>query len=90
MECKEIVDLLTDYLEDMVPEPMKHEMDDHFANCPGCEAFFRQYRRTVDFPRLVDTGQVEIPGEVRDRMESFICRMVKEKAGEAERGPDSG
>ena len=54
LTCKELVELVTDYLEDSLPGDTRARMDRHIAGCDGCSSFLQQMRQTV---RL--TGQLQ-------------------------------
>jgi anti-sigma factor RsiW len=47
LTCREIVDLLTDYLEGALPEPARARIDEHLATCPDCTAYVAQMRTTI-------------------------------------------
>jgi anti-sigma factor RsiW len=53
MTCKELVELVTEYLEGTLPADVRARMDQHLAGCDGCTHYLEQMRQTI---RL--TGQV--------------------------------
>jgi anti-sigma factor RsiW len=53
MTCKELVELVTDYLEGNLPGEIRRQMDQHLSGCDGCSHYLEQMRQTI---RL--TGQV--------------------------------
>jgi predicted anti-sigma-YlaC factor YlaD len=53
MTCKELVELVTDYLEGTLAEDARLKMEDHLSRCDGCTNYLEQMRQTI---RL--TGQV--------------------------------
>lgn len=53
MTCKELVELVTDYLEGTLPEDLRTRMEQHLSGCDGCTHYVEQMRQTI---RL--TGQV--------------------------------
>jgi anti-sigma factor RsiW len=48
IDCAEVVELVTDYLEGAVDEPLRAEIEAHLALCPGCDAYLAQMRATID------------------------------------------
>ena len=46
--CQEVVELVTDYLEDELDAATRAELEAHLALCPGCDAYLAQMRRTID------------------------------------------
>jgi anti-sigma factor RsiW len=44
--CKELVERVTDYLEDALPARERRIIDRHLAACDGCSAYVEQMRET--------------------------------------------
>ena len=47
MTCKELVELVTDYLEGVLGRGERRRFEAHLAACEGCAAYFEQIRRTI-------------------------------------------
>jgi len=47
LTCRELVDLVTDYLEGALPPSDRARFDEHLAACEGCTAYLDQMRRTL-------------------------------------------
>ena len=47
MTCKELVELVTEYLEGSLPENVRTQMDQHLAGCEGCTNYMEQMRKTI-------------------------------------------
>jgi len=47
MACRELVELVTDYLEDRLPLDERLRFEEHIAMCPGCTAYLDQIRLTI-------------------------------------------
>jgi anti-sigma factor RsiW len=47
LACKELVELVTDYLENRLPESDRARFDAHLAGCGGCRAYVEQMRQTI-------------------------------------------
>jgi predicted anti-sigma-YlaC factor YlaD len=45
--CQELVELVTDYLEQALPAPDQAVCDSHLLGCEGCRHYVEQMRRTV-------------------------------------------
>ena len=54
MTCKELVELVTEYLEGTLPEDLRLRMEQHLSRCSGCTNYLEQMRQTI---RL--TGQLK-------------------------------
>ncbi len=53
MTCKELVELVSDYLEGSLSEEVRRQLEQHLSGCDGCTNYLEQMRQTI---RL--TGQV--------------------------------
>lgn len=47
LSCQEFVELVTDYLEGVLPEEERLRFEDHISRCDGCRAYLEQIRQTV-------------------------------------------
>lgn len=66
MSCPEMVELLTEYLEDALAIQDRARFEHHLTLCPGCVTYFDQYRETI-----TATGTLEeddIAPEVMDEL----------------------
>jgi anti-sigma factor RsiW len=72
MTCKELVELVTDYLEDGLPADDRMRFDAHLAECPWCVEYVAQIERTVVAVGASwrdvesDAGTAELLGLFRD------------------------
>lgn len=44
LECKEVVELISDYLEDALPLEERTTLEHHLVYCAGCATYARQLR----------------------------------------------
>jgi anti-sigma factor RsiW len=47
MTCRELVELVTNYLEGALPAPDRIRLEAHLVECPYCEEYIAQMRLTV-------------------------------------------
>jgi predicted anti-sigma-YlaC factor YlaD len=47
LTCKELVELVTDYLEGILPLPDRARFDEHLTTCPYCRIYLDQMRQTI-------------------------------------------
>jgi anti-sigma factor RsiW len=45
--CRQVVELVSDYLEDVLPRAERKRFERHLAGCPHCTAYLEQIRFTV-------------------------------------------
>ena len=48
LTCRELVELVTDYLDDALPDADRARFEEHMAACDGCDRYVEQIRTTVD------------------------------------------
>jgi anti-sigma factor RsiW len=48
LACVELVELLTDYLEDALPPDEAAAVEAHLATCPPCQVHLAQLQATID------------------------------------------
>jgi anti-sigma factor RsiW len=64
--CQELAELLTDYLEGVLP-PEQHALFDlHISECPDCTLYVEQMRTTIRTVARVRAD--DIPASVRDEL----------------------
>ena len=66
LTCRELVRLVTDYLEGVLSENDRHRFDAHLASCDGCTTYVAQVRDTI---RIAGTLTEEsLAPEARDEL----------------------
>jgi anti-sigma factor RsiW len=66
LTCREVVELVTDYLEGALPRRDVRRVERHLAACEGCSAYLEQMRETI---RLTGTLTVEqLDEDVREAL----------------------
>jgi predicted anti-sigma-YlaC factor YlaD len=66
MPCREVVEVVTDYLEGTMPARKRRLLEQHLTGCDGCTAYLEQMRETISL-----TGRLEpedIPPELEERL----------------------
>lgn len=51
MPCRELVELVTDYLDGALPDAERARFEAHVAACEGCDRYVEQIRTTVALTR---------------------------------------
>jgi anti-sigma factor RsiW len=72
MTCRELVELVTDYVEGALPDSERKRFDEHVAECPGCDAYVRQLRETI---RLTGTLADE---QLSDEARRLLLRAFRD------------
>jgi anti-sigma factor RsiW len=47
LPCQELVELVTEYLEDRLPDNTRVRFETHLAQCSGCRTYLEQMRQTM-------------------------------------------
>jgi anti-sigma factor RsiW len=66
--CQQWVELVTAYLDGVLPRRLTKAIDRHLADCEHCSEYLAQIRRTIDI-----AGQVpdeEVPDELLDALQA--------------------
>lgn len=66
LTCRELVGLITDYLDGALREPDVRRFDHHLTDCDGCTTYLDQFRRTIGL-----TGRLE-PDDLDPAAESAL------------------
>ena len=66
IECRQIAELLGDYLDGSLPRATQELIDFHIDGCAPCVAFLNTYRGTMHATRKI--GDVAIPSELKKRL----------------------
>lgn len=68
--CKQITDLVFDYLNDKLSPNVKRDFQQHLRICPDCVNFLDTYKKTVSVTRSIRPE--EIPPRVRNNILDFL------------------
>ena len=64
ISCRELVELVTDYLEGAMPPRERRRFERHINDCPHCTAYLEQLRTTLRV--LGEIGEDDIEEPVRE------------------------
>jgi len=59
MDCNELVELVTDYLDDALTDGQRQAFEAHLAECDGCENYVNQMRKTVHLTGSLSVDDIE-------------------------------
>jgi hypothetical protein len=69
LTCQELVELVTDYFEDALDAADRARFQAHVADCPGCDAYLRQMRTTLEV--VGATAALDARPEVSALLQAF-------------------
>lgn len=70
MTCRELAELLMDFVENDLAQEMCHQVEEHLRACPPCVVFVETYRVTIHLSRRLPCG--ELPEHLRCRCEEML------------------
>ena len=70
LTCKEIVELVTDYLEQTLVLEMRARLEQHVMECPGCQTYIEQVQLTISMLRRL-AEEPTLPGSKEELLELF-------------------
>jgi len=76
MMCREVIELLADYLEATLTADVIERLEAHLRDCAPCVAYLNTYRRTRDMATQVN--RVEMPDEMKARLRTFLLGRLRE------------
>ncbi len=80
--CREMVELITDYLEGALPRSQRRRFDAHIAGCEHCGEYLRQMRETI---RLTGTlTDADLTSAMREEFGELFRQMRDEDARDRE------
>jgi anti-sigma factor RsiW len=73
LACIRVVEMVTDYLEGVLPEVEARRLEHHLETCPGCSEYLKQLRTVAGSLRGVT--EESFPAEIRDGLIADFRRM---------------
>jgi anti-sigma factor RsiW len=69
LACREVVELVTAYLDDALDQTDRERFEEHLVFCDGCESYLQQMRMTI---RLTGRVEEQLPSELQaELLEAF-------------------
>ena len=66
LACKEVVELVTAYLEDALAPADRERFEEHLVFCDGCDRYLDQMRLTIEATGRLEVG--ELPSGLEERL----------------------
>jgi hypothetical protein len=73
--CKQMTDLVFDYLNGKLGPSIKRDFEQHLRICPDCVNFLNTYKKTVSVTRSIRPE--EIPPRVQNNILDFLRTRVR-------------
>jgi hypothetical protein len=72
LECRQIAELLGDYIDGSLPSHLRDLIDFHIDGCQPCVAFMNTYRGTISATRTLPG--IPVPAELKQRLLAVLRR----------------
>jgi len=63
LDCQELVELVTDYLEGALPPDDRARFEAHLVPCDGCRTYLEQIRTTIELSGRLTPEQLDPAAE---------------------------
>ena len=73
--CRDVVELVTNYLEDRLPRADRDRFETHLGACPPCSRYLEQFRQTISA-----TGKLREQDLAPDAREALLTAFRNWKA----------
>jgi anti-sigma factor RsiW len=67
LTCHDVVEIITDYLEDALSPAERLRVENHLRACPGCTNYLEQMREMIRLTGMVNED--ELPEEQRQQLQ---------------------
>ena len=67
LSCQEMIEVVTDYLDDALPPGERRRFEHHLSYCAGCGTYVDQMRETIRQTGVVSREE-SLPPAVRERI----------------------
>lgn len=75
MNCRECLELMSEYLDGEMGADETAHFQKHFGDCPSCAQFFQSFKSSVDLVKYLEVNRC--PDEVMKRLDTFIQARVE-------------
>ncbi len=76
--CQQVVELVTDYLEDTLPRSERKRFEYHLRHCPNCTNYLEQMRLTITATGTL--GAEDLPPQALEEFTELFHRWRNEES----------
>jgi anti-sigma factor RsiW len=78
MTCRELIDVLAEYLEQSLPVDVAVSLERHLADCAPCRAYLATYEKSRSLG--AEAQRLDMPDEMKDRLRRFLLERLQGNA----------
>ena len=79
MSCREIIELLIDFVSDELPADLRDRIEQHLRACPPCVTYVETYRLTIKLTRQLPCQPM--PPQLAQRLRCALAQAARGEAG---------
>jgi anti-sigma factor RsiW len=83
MTCRELADLLIDYVSGELTAEQRQRLDDHLLLCPPCVVYLETYKVTITLTRRL--ADVPLPPVLAEKLRKVLAEAAREQGGDCGR-----
>jgi anti-sigma factor RsiW len=76
MNCRELAELLIDFVSGDLPEEQRARIEQHLGRCPPCVTYLETYRLTIRLTRRLPCSP--LPPELEHRLRMVVRGMCQD------------
>jgi len=78
LSCRELVELVTEYLDDTLSRRDRTRFEEHIAGCGNCTLYLAQFRETIKLTGAL--REQDVAPEARDALLTHFADWTRERA----------
>lgn len=75
MTCRELIDVLADYLEQSLPGDVAVALERHLDDCAPCRAYLATYKKSRALG--AEAQRLDMPDEMKERLRRFLVDRLQ-------------
>lgn len=76
MKCEEILDKISEYIDQELDPSLCQEIEKHIEDCEPCVAFVNTLKKTVALFKSSAESQPDVPENVSENLKSFLKENI--------------
>ena len=77
LACRDVVEVVSDYLEHALSAENQAHVEQHFLVCPPCSAYLAQMKRSIELSAALRTSPGESSAVAPGLLQAFRDRKVR-------------
>ena len=79
LSCKELVDLVADYLEETISEEARQQFEQHLGECGYCSTYVQQMHLTVKLTHQLAEPETEVQKPAPDELMTLFRKWKQDQ-----------